>query len=359
LDRLLKWYLNTKIRRKDFIWWDKSNALKEHFREIVSDGLKDRDETLSGAAVALFLERAIRKLNRAFKRARGKNALYHTYFINTVAKYRLSAYGFVIPEKFRQRPLPVYLEAQVRMLKIEENIQRAGKLYLDVKRSRLYDRHIRMYRLNASLKNESWYIGRSRAFPPGWLENESIWLHMQYKYLAELFRQKLYRQFFEEFRRSLVCFQKAEVYGRSIFENSSFLVSSAHADKNLWGRGFVGRLSGSTVELLNIFLWMAAGIKPFYLENDQLCLRFQPCLTKEFFTRSAREGFPRDIFAFTFLGQTRVVYHNPRRRDILPRMNASRIVLDRSLTLQGPSLGPAYAPGVRENRFKRIDVYYD
>ena len=31
-------------------------------------------------------------------------------------------------------------------------------------------------------------IGRMMAFVPGWLENQSVWLHMSYKYYLELLR---------------------------------------------------------------------------------------------------------------------------------------------------------------------------
>lgn len=36
----------------------------------------------------------------------------------------------------------------------------------------------------------------TKPFTPGWLENESIWLHMEYKYLLELIRNGMYEEFF-------------------------------------------------------------------------------------------------------------------------------------------------------------------
>ena len=56
---------------------------------------------------------------------------------------------------------------------------------------------------NAPLKGEPHEIGRARAFTPGWLENESIWLHMEYKYLLGLLKAGLCEAFFEEFRISM------------------------------------------------------------------------------------------------------------------------------------------------------------
>ena len=38
-------------------------------------------------------------------------------------------------------------------------------------------------------------LGRSRVFAPGWLENESIFLHMHYKFLLETLRSGLAAEF--------------------------------------------------------------------------------------------------------------------------------------------------------------------
>ena len=89
-------------------------------------------------------------------------------------------------------------------------------------------------------------IGRARVFSPGWFENESIWLHMEYKYSLELLRNELYDEFFQDFKKVFVPFFDPAVYGRSIIENSSFIVSSANPDRSLHGNGFVARLSGAT-----------------------------------------------------------------------------------------------------------------
>ena len=70
-----------------------------------------------------------------------------------------------------------------------ENIYRA------VRDSKLYDRTLKMYKVNASLSEASFELGRACAFTPGWLENESVWLHMEYKYLLELLKAGLYEEF--------------------------------------------------------------------------------------------------------------------------------------------------------------------
>ena len=101
-----------------------------------------------------------------------------------------------------------------------------------------------MFKVNAPLESQSHEIGRARAFTPGWLENESIWMHMSFKYLWELQKAGLYEAFFEALKNHLPPFMDPQVYGRSPLENSSFIVSSAHPDESLHGNGFVARLSG-------------------------------------------------------------------------------------------------------------------
>ena len=60
-----------------------------------------------------------------------------------------------------------------------------------------------MYKVNADLSKETVDIGRTRIFPRGWLENESIWLHMEYKFMLELLRCGLYKEFYDNFENGL------------------------------------------------------------------------------------------------------------------------------------------------------------
>ena len=54
-------------------------------------------------------------------------------------------------------------------------------------------------------------IGRMMAFTPGWLENQSVWLHMSYKFYLELLRAGLYDEFFNEIKTGLVPFMDPKV----------------------------------------------------------------------------------------------------------------------------------------------------
>ena len=54
-------------------------------------------------------------------------------------------------------------------------------------------------------------IGRMMAFTPGWLENQSVWLHMSYKFYLELLRAGLYEEFYTEIKTGLVPFMDPKV----------------------------------------------------------------------------------------------------------------------------------------------------
>ena len=149
-----------------------------------------------------------------------------------------------MPRDFKVGEVPLFLEGPVRYLKLDQPVSGKRKLYERVKGSDLYDDKLSMYKVNASLQDASYELGRARAFTPGWLENESIWLHMEYKYLLELLKSEMYGEFFEDFHKAAVPFLDGEVYGRSIYENSSFIASSKNPNSSFHGKGFVARLSG-------------------------------------------------------------------------------------------------------------------
>jgi hypothetical protein len=167
----------------------------------------------------------------------------------------------------------------------------------------------------------------------------------------------LYEEFYEEFKRTLVCFQDPAVYGRSPLENSSFLVSSAHPDESLHGTGFVARLSGATAEFLSIWTTMMAGRQPFFLEKGKLCLALRPTLPGWLFDKSGS-------LSFTFLGKVRVTYHNQDRLDIAPDngVGARLVILylaegSQVAFAEGVVCEP-YAQMVREGQITKIDVFF-
>jgi hypothetical protein len=251
--------------------------------------------------------------------------------------------------------LPIFLEGPAKFLKILDNKGAAKQLHAQVIASPLYDKPLEMFRICTSLARESHEIGRARAFTPGWLENESIWTHMSYKYLLALLEVELYEEFIFHFQRALPPNMDPQVYGRSLLENCSFIVSSAHPDETLHGAGFVARLSGVAAEFLSIWRIMMAGKNPFYCQDSRLHLRLKPILPGWLFNETG-------ILTFTFLGDTTVTYHNPARLDTYrPGMEAYQITLnlrnDQIVTLQSEIIDSPYAEMVRSGQVRRIDVF--
>jgi hypothetical protein len=180
---------------------------------------------------------------------------------------------------------------------------------------------------------------------------------MEYKYLLELLKAGLNEEFYADFKNALIPFQKPEKYGRSILENSSFLVSSAFPDKSLHGNGFVARLSGSTAEFLEIWLIMNAGINPFFMDNNKLSLKFEPRLAGWLFDKKGG-------YSFNFLGKIRVLYHNSKRKNTFGKDKAeiTKIILwDKTNPVEfNSSIIPSpYAESIRSRQIDKIDIYLE
>ena len=325
-----------------FSYWNQSQTIKENYRRRLRQGLDGWEKEVPASALKKFLKLVIAKCDKAIKFAKDKKGYLVTYLTHEVKNYQelqktnQDNFKFIRPTSFKRHDLPLFLEGFVHALRVEKNKEAARKIYQTVRKSPLFDRKLKMYKVNADLSGETEEIGRARIFPKGWLENESIWLHMEYKFLLELLRAGLYEEFYENFKNAGVPFLNPEIYGRSILENSSFLVSSAHEDSELHGRGFVARLSGTTAELLHMWLLMNAGERPFRF-NGQGCLtlQFNPKLPGWLFTKEeARFEYadknsntkklvlPINTYAFNFLGSTLVVYHNPKRKNTFGKNKA-------------------------------------
>merc|ERR1712238_652668 len=113
---------------------------------------------------------------------------------------------------------PMFLEGPVRYMKtIQDDEKKMTDMYERVLTSVLRDEQLKMYYLSASLTGQSYDMGRQVAFSPGWLENQSIWMHMSYKYYLQLLRGKLYDKFFAEYRGGgILPFMDPDTYGRPL-----------------------------------------------------------------------------------------------------------------------------------------------
>lgn len=379
--------LKAELSAYDF--WDQASTIKENYRAQTRLGISGNEAKLSVAALIDFLQSGLQKLEEGIAKAwNGDARVISTYFINEVSDYELiTAPGSEEPrcnekglpyfraKKFRQIPLPLFLEGPVHFLRCNTDRDKAMELAANIRNSALFDARLKMYKVNESLANQPMEIGRARTFSPGWFENESIWLHMEYKYMLELLRNGLYAEFFRDFQNVFVPFFTPETYGRSTLENSSFIVSSANPDPSLHGSGFVARLSGATAEFIHILQLMMVGPKPFSLSaQGELQFNLCPALPGWLFTREARTGrllqaghwqdihFAENTFSFMFLGQIMISYHNPDRYDTFGAQLASPVswtltdLEGHTSVFHGPVLSGDIAHQIRSLKIRSINV---
>jgi len=322
---LIQW----QVDQDHFSYWDQSNLAKEKYREKIFDKNSGEFSEVTKKSLIEFFEKMLEKLQYSIKASKKENGLYSMFFSYEAIDYektgKISEEGrpFVKVNAFKKKPLSNFLEGQVKAHKIIDSNAEAEALHEAVKKSDLYDQKLKMFRVNGILEDESFEIGRAKAFTPGWLENGSIWLHMEYKYLLELLKHGLYDTFIESFNNAGVLYQEPEVYKRSIFENSSFILSSLNGDTSNHGRGYIARLSGATAEFIDMWTRMSFGNRPFKMIGDALVFQPEPILTKNMFTKNKNERslqlenekimieLPEKTYTARFLGKTLVIYHNP------------------------------------------------
>ena len=356
LSALTSEYLNRSI--DDYNWWDQTHSLKEDYRLATKMGVSGKEPEITAAEITGIIDTLLKKIDTGILKAwSDKEKVYYGYFINEAVEYKNLNEHFIKPLKFKQTRLPLFLEAQMHALRLAESAAQARLIHQGTKKSSLFDKKLKMYKVTAPLNAMPEEIGRCRVFSPGWLENESVWLHMEYKYLLELLKAGLDEEFYAEFKNALIPFQKPQIYGRSILENSSFLVSSAFSDPKLHGNGFVARLSGSTAEFLEMWLTINAGLAPFFLDNNELKLKFSPRLSGWLFNKKGE-------YSFNFLSKIRVTYHNPVRKDTFGKNPAriTRIILgikDKPVEINSPVIPAPYAQAIRSRQINKIDIYLE
>ncbi len=291
--------------------WNAVNDRKEQYWKAVYDGISGRQVTLTADVAASLLKVLQEKVNAGIRKAEEiGQGICPTYFYYDVTDYTEDQAG-IHPTAFECRRVPHFLEGPVRYLKLDLEDEKKRELYRKVKDSDLYDSKLRMYKVNGSLESASYELGRCRCFTPGWLENESIWLHMEYKYLLEVLRSGLYDEYARDLETALIPFMDPEVYGRSILENSSFIASSANPDEKIHGKGFVARLSGSTIEFLSMWKLMMFGKTPFRMRDGELIFEPTPVIPDYLL------GEDKKITA-RFMSMTDVTYHFPEKKDYFP-----------------------------------------
>ncbi len=355
--------------------WERAATLREEYRAALRQCDRPDKREVSGSTISALLTLSGRRARAAIDKAFAPHmGLYHTYYIGTPtpqqAEGATSSTGscsFSVVDEFELSPLPLFLEGQVHALRLVDNVEHAREIHHAVQKSPLIDAELKMYKLNECLDACGPEIGRAHTFTRGWLENESVWLHMSYKYILELLKTGLYEEFFHDAATMLVPFMDPHVYGRSILENSSFLGSTVNPDKSTHGRGFVGRLTGSTAEFIHMWLLMTLGPHPFACDDGVLAFRLRPILPGAWFTRqecdiswnNRPERIPENAFACALLGSMLLVYHNGQRRDTFGPggVSPSRYILDGSSPICAADINGSVAEKIRSRAIHRIDVW--
>lgn len=289
-----------------FKYWDNVSNAKEDYRSKVFFNITGRKRKISKNELLDVFEKMLKKIDEGIKKAKeyGKG-VYPTFFTYELVDYEVKD-NVIIPKKFEVNVLPYFLEGIVRAFKVIDTDEKK-KLYSFVKKSDIYDKKLKMYKTSESILNQPYSIGRIRAFTPGWLENESVFMHMEFKYLLELIKSNMIEEFYEDIKTALPPYMDYKVYGRSILENSSFIVSSANSNLTLHGQGFYARLSGSTAEFLSMWKHIFIGDKLFTIEDGELTFTFNPKLSKEFYENG--------VIEFKLFSRTLVKYVNPHLKE--------------------------------------------
>jgi hypothetical protein len=339
-------------------------AAREHYRQAIRFGLKGETQLIGPSQLSEYLEALDHTLTTQLEMVFEENDhIMPTFVVYEANNHRLikeeddivtgvTGDPLVAVGGFTRRYLPNFLEAPARLLKTNFDQTLLKEMTQQIKASAIYDAPLKMYKTSEPLDNEGVEIGRIRAFTPGWLERESNFLHMTYKYLLGLLKAGLYDTFYEEIKDNLVCFMDPSVYKRSTLENSSFIAPSNNPNPAIHGQGFFARLSGSTVEVVNMWAIMMTGGHPFRLLDNDLILKFEPKLPASFFKEDK-------TVQFKFLKDIDVTIVNADLVDTYNEGRVTKIVLEsdeESVEIDSDYIYSKYAKRVRDGYYKKINI---
>jgi hypothetical protein len=366
-----------------FNYWDVVAASRENYRNDVQYYFSGNTTTYEAKTVSTMIKRWLKHVESGMERSlkfgsKGDNTgIPPAFFSYDVTDWELNgnrnAVGLplVNAKAMKVGIFPLFLEGPVRYMKtIEDDEKLMTETYDKVFESGLRDNELSMYFLSASLAGETYDMGRQIAFAPGWLENQSIWMHMSYKYYLQLIRGKLYNKFFDEMKGGgILPFMDPEVYGRPLMECSSFIASSAFPDPGTHGRGFLARLSGSTAEFMDIWKLMFIGPNPFFLnDKGEVEMRLVPALPSWLFEDSTGDTDPtfdedgNHLVSFKLFAKIPVTYHNAGGRDLfgeLPKKYTVAMFDGSTVDVKGATIPTETALLIRRvTQVKSIEAYF-
>ena len=288
--------------------WKLRWEMRTEYRKSIAGGAPPMED-LNLADLVPVLNRLQKSLSQNIKKAESGGLMPCFFMFSPKDWVESGTPGYLMPTDFNKKNLPLFLEGIVKQLKRVKDKDEAAEILRKVKQSPLFDAKLKMYKLNETLDGVPSEVGRAKAFPHGWLENGSIWLHMEYKFLLELLKAGIIEEFWEEAQNCLIPFMDSAVYGRSIYENSSFIASCSYPEESVHGKGFVARLSGATAEYLTIWSYFLLGPAPFLMERDGLVFCPTPALPGKLFHKDG-------TLQWKLFGKTDIIYRNPKGKDL-------------------------------------------
>ena len=342
-----------------FDYWDTVTAALEVYRQQIEHTFIGKTRPIPCDDLDHFMNRWMRQIELGIERGRklgthgdgddGNSGVPPTYFFYNVRSWTITGensvdgHALVVPREMEVHLLPLFLEGPTRMLKTINTREEAKALYDAVRSSPLRDTNLPMYTMSASLNGQPLSIGRAPALPRGYLENQSISLHMSYKFYLELLRHGLYQEFFTEMESGgMLPFFDPKVYGQSLMTATTFIVSSVYADPAMRGQGYNGghplQYSGTTSEFLSMWIILMIGPHPFSLHRTtgQLQLQFVPTIPVRWFTVGPDGTL---LVRYKLFGSIAVTYYNTRGIDlfdIVPTRYVVTLLDGTIMEVQGP-----------------------
>jgi len=370
-----------------FEYWDVVAAARESYRNDVQYYFSGNTTQISAEEGSAMIEKWMAEIEKGMKRAKffstvgsgddGTSGVPACFFSYDVTEWEengnrnAEGHPLVSAKAMKIRKFPMFLEGPVRYMKtIQDDPEEMQAVYDNVLTSGLRDTELNMYFLSATLKGQTYDMGRQVAFAPGWLENQSIWMHMSYKYYLQLLRGKMYETFFSEMKGGgILPFMDAQTYGRSLMECSSFIASSAFPDPSIHGEGFLARLSGSTAEFMTMWKLMFIGPTPFFLnENGDVEMQLVPSLPSWLFEDEESDApalFDEEgnhIVIFKLFAAIDVIYHNPTGGNIYgepPKKYTVTMIDGSEVDVDGPAIPTDTALTIRRvKEVLSIDAYF-
>ncbi len=364
------------------VFWKVCNNEKEKYREATLFGVSGKEMNVPLSDIAGYFAQFKSHLEKVFKDGFDKkNGLPVTFMTHNPTSYKKTGaknpkgLPCVEVSDFKSHKFAPFLEGSVFRMEYEKEINKKQALYKKVKNSSLYDKTLGLYKIAVDLETEPKEQGRTGGWPKGWFENESVFMHVQYKYLLQLLQGGLYDEFFENLRKCFPIYQDPAIYGRSPFENVSFIAPTTHLRPSYHGRGMQARLTGTNSEVLHMMLIMSFGHRPFALEDGTLTLSLKPILDEQLFTvkRTNRtvtffDGTsevltsPANSYTALFLGKTVVTYHNPSRKKsygdngVSPVRYTCEMCTKEKVAVEGPTIPSDLAQRIRRGEAVKIDV---